>query len=62
YNGYLLDKYDDADTLADRLEYLFYRPELRRRMGINGRIKYEKKFTIEIFEKRLLSILQQVIN
>lgn len=62
YNGYLLDKYDDADTLADRLEYLFYRPELRRRMGINGRIKYERNFTIEIFEKRLLSILQQVIN
>ena len=62
YNGYLLNQYDDVGALAERLEYLFYRPSLRTQMGLNGRLKYEKNFTVEIFEKRLLSILQKVIN
>lgn len=62
YNGYLLQQYDDVATLAERLEYLFQRPDLRIQLGLNGRLKYEKNFTLEIFEKRLLSILQQVTN
>ncbi len=62
YNGYLLSRYDDITTLANRLEYLLHKPETRVQMGINGRKKYEKNFTLAIFEQRLLSILKEVIK
>lgn len=62
YNGYLLQHYDDVETLSDKLEYLFNRPDLCIELGLNGRMKYEENFTLEIFEQRLLSILQKVIN
>ena len=61
-SGFLLSRYDDAETLADRLELLMFDSLLSKQMGINGRIKYEKYFTLPIFEQRLLSILQDVIK
>ncbi|HRN71283.1 MAG TPA: glycosyltransferase family 4 protein [Candidatus Woesebacteria bacterium] len=62
YNGYVLQQYDDVKTLTDRLEHLFHNSQLRMQLGNNGRIKYENNFTLEIFEERLLSILQKVLN
>lgn len=60
--GFLLSRYDDVEALAEKLELLMFNPELSKQMGINGRIKYEKNFTLPIFEQRLLSILQNVIK
>lgn len=61
-NGFLLSRNDDAEALADRLELLLLNPQIRKKMGINGRAKYEKEFSLAIFEQRLLSILQLVIH
>lgn len=60
--GFLISRYDDAEALAGRLELLLSDTALRKQMGVNGRIKYEKDFTLPIFERRLLSILQEVIQ
>lgn len=62
YNGYLLSRYDDVPALAEKIEHLLLNPALRIEMGDNGRVKYEKRFTDKIFEKKLLDILKKVIN
>ncbi|NLX67265.1 MAG: glycosyltransferase family 4 protein [Bacteroidales bacterium] len=61
-SGFLLSRYDDAEELAGRIELLISDPELRNQMGRNGRVKYEKNFTLAVFEERLLCILQEVID
>lgn len=60
--GFLISPYDDAEALAEKLEFLLSNPDLRKQMGVNGRTKYEKNFTLPIFEQRLLNILQEIIN
>lgn len=51
----------DAEALADKLEILINDPELRILMGKNGRSRYEEYFTKEVFEKRLTSILKELV-
>lgn len=60
--GYLLQPFEDAKDLAGRIETLIKNPSLKRELGENGRMRYENFFTKEIFERKLLSILQDVIN
>lgn len=60
--GFLIPVYDDAEGLAKRIEYLLSNPFERKKMGVNGRIKYENNFTLPIFEKRFLSILQEAVK
>lgn len=60
--GFLLSRYDDAEALAGRLELLMLDPHLRKRMGENGRRKYEEKFTLPVFEQRVLEIIKEVVN
>ena len=50
----------DAQALAEKLEVLIVNPLLRKEMGFAGRKLYEEKFTIEIFEKRLLEIFRNL--
>lgn len=59
--GYLFPPYE-VERLVEKLELLLSNPSLGKQMGANGRAKYEKKFTLPIFEQRLLSILKDVIN
>ena len=58
-NGFLIPK-RNVNALAQRLELLVRHPALRKQMGRDGRIKYENNFTLNIFEHKLLSILQDV--
>lgn len=60
--GYLLQSNTDANDLAGRIEILINDPALREKMGANGRMKYEQSFTQIIFEQKLLSILQNIIQ
>lgn len=60
--GFLLSRYDDAEALAGRIELLMSDSALRKQMGKNGRAKYEKYFTLSVFEQRLLYILQEVLK
>jgi len=48
---------NDVEQLALKLGILILNPELRKNMGKAGRIKYEKEFKLEIFEHRLIEIL-----
>ncbi len=57
--GYLVPQ-RDIQALADRMQELIENPQLREQMGQAGRKRYEELFTAEIFENRLLEILQQV--
>ena len=59
--GFLIKK-NDVISLANKLEILIMNPDLRKKMGIAGRKKYDEEFTLEIFENRLIKILQQVIK
>lgn len=47
----------DPVSLAEKLEILINDPALRKKMGEEGRTRYEQKFRLEIFEKRLAEIL-----
>ena len=46
--------------LADALIYLFESNDLRKSMGIAARKKYERLYTLELFEKQMISILKQL--
>ena len=59
FTGFLIPT-NNAEALAEKLENLIKNPELREKMGKAGRKKYEKEFTLEIFEENLNIILQQV--
>ena len=55
--GFLVPKYNAA-ILANKIEFLLSDSALRQRMGEAGREKFEKEFTLEVFEKRMAKILK----
>ena len=52
----------DAHEIADKLEQLLADANLRSKMGMAGREKFEKEFTLEVFEKRMKEILSGMLN
>ena len=56
--GFLVPKHD-AETLAEKIQTLLSDADLRQRMGEAGREKFEKEFTLEVFEKRMAEILRE---
>ncbi|TDD95073.1 glycosyltransferase family 4 protein [Flavobacterium cellulosilyticum] len=60
-NGFLVPQ-QNAEALASKLEILIGNPVLRNEMGLAGKKMYEEKFTLEHFEKRMLEILQAVLE
>lgn len=48
--------------LADALETLILKPQLREEMGRAGREKFEKEFTLERFEQRFVEIIRDSIE
>jgi len=48
--------------LAEKLEVLIKDPSLRLKMGHEGKNIYMKKFTIDVFENRLWTILEEIIH
>ena len=59
--GFLVPKHD-AETLAEKIQTLLSDAALRQRMGEAGREKFEKEFTLEVFEKRMAEILRENIK
>jgi len=59
--GYLVPQ-KNAEALAEKLELLIKNPNQRQEMGLAGRQKYEKEFTLNAFEIRLRNILQEVVD
>jgi glycosyltransferase involved in cell wall biosynthesis len=59
-NGFIIPQ-RNAQILADKLKLLIINKDLRLSMGLAGRKKYEKEFTISHFEKKMISIFNQII-
>ena len=57
--GYIVPK-RQPEPLANKLEQLLADKALRKQMGIAGRKKYEKEFTLSIFENRIVDILNDI--
>ena len=55
--GYLIPIHD-AVALADKIGMFIRDTDLRHKMGSAGREKYEREFTLEVFEKRMVEILK----
>jgi glycosyltransferase involved in cell wall biosynthesis len=60
-NGFLVAN-QDSKALAEKLEILILNPKLRSDMGKAGKKLYEENFTLEIFEKRMVEILQDYLK
>mgnify|MGYP002774841331 FL=1 len=59
--GFLVPKHD-AETLAEKIQTLLSDADFRQRMGEAGREKFEKEFTLEVFEKRMAEILSDNVE
>jgi glycosyltransferase involved in cell wall biosynthesis len=59
--GYLVPR-GDVDCLRDRIRQLLLSPELRIRLGNNGRTRFEKDFTLEHFVSRTLAVYRDVLR
>ena len=58
--GFLVPKHDVA-VLTDKIQLLLNDSVLRCNMGKAGREKFEKEFTLEVFEKRMTWILEHLV-
>ena len=59
--GFLVPKHDVA-VLADKIEMFIRDTDLRHKMGLAGREKFEREFTLEVFEKRMVEILSNNVK
>lgn len=59
--GFLVER-QNAPMLADKMGWLMSHPEERRQMGMKGRVKFEREFTLDVFERRLKGILEQCLE
>ena len=48
--------------IADKLQVLLTDTDLRHKMGLAGREKYEREFTLEVFEKRIVEIINHCLH
>lgn len=59
--GFLVPKHD-AVALADKIEMFIRDTDLRHKMGSAGREKFECEFTLEVFEKRIVEIINHCLH
>jgi len=59
--GFLVSK-NNPEELAERLEVLIRNPELCKKMGDAGRLRYDKNFSLKEFENRIVSILSSILE
>lgn len=59
--GFLVVK-NNPEALADKIEILIKNPELRKKMGDAGCEKFLDKYTLDIFEKNMKSVFDDVLK
>lgn len=59
--GFLVNRKDPID-LADKIELLINNPFLRYQMGEAGKKKFQKNYTISVWENNMFDILKTVAN
>ena len=60
-SGWIVDK-KNLDALAEKMEWMIRHPKDSLHMGMNGRKRYEKNFTLEHFERKLYDVLISALN
>jgi len=60
-SGWIVDK-KNQDALAEKMEWMIRHPKDSLHMGMNGRKRYEKNFTLEHFERKLYDVLISALN
>ncbi|MBQ7531584.1 MAG: glycosyltransferase family 4 protein [Paludibacteraceae bacterium] len=58
--GFLVEQ-RNSQALADRMQYLIEHPEGGRKKGEQGRVKYEREYTLPVFERRFVDILTNAL-
>lgn len=51
-----------VEPLVNSIEKLLVDKELCKQMGEKGRLRYKEKYTMEVFEKKFLDILSDILN
>jgi glycosyltransferase involved in cell wall biosynthesis len=59
--GYLVPR-GGVDQLRERIARLVEDPELRHRMGVNGRLSFEQHFTLERSVAKTLDVYRQAVS
>lgn len=59
--GFIVEKHNAAQ-LADKIVWLINHPEQRIKMGEDGYRKYQKEFTLPVFENRMKEILLECVR
>jgi glycosyltransferase involved in cell wall biosynthesis len=59
--GFVINK-GDIDALTKKMKYLMDNRNIAKKMGMNGRKLFEEKFTLEIFEKKMLNIFNEILR
>lgn len=60
-NGYLASP-NNPDDLAEKIEHLLKNPEERLMMQQENRAKYENRFSLPVFENKLINILTAILD
>ena len=61
YNGYLVER-NDVEDLTKKIKLLMNNPTLRRQMGDNSRIFYEKEFKLEKMVDKTLAVYASILK
>lgn len=59
--GLLIHK-QDANDLAEKLKQMITDPLLREAMGLKGRIKFEQRYALNLFEKNMKASFEHVLT
>jgi glycosyltransferase involved in cell wall biosynthesis len=59
FNGFLFNP-GDAEDLAKKIKLLWNDPDLRVRLGENGRKKLETQYSPEVYYRKLMAVYEQV--
>jgi len=59
--GFLVEK-NNPEALAEKIEILINNPDLRKRMGEAGRKKILENYTLDIFEKNMKGVFDEILN
>lgn len=59
--GFLVER-QNAPMLADKMEWLMENPQECKQMGQAGREKFEREYTLDVFENRMVNILNACLE
>jgi len=59
--GFIVEK-NTPNNIAKKIEFLANHPELRKKMGAAGRKKFLEKYTLQVFEKNMITVFNDILK